>query len=378
MKTIIASKFSASYMRMFFLPLLCGTLLFFSCNQDDVFYQIENETELRNPLIEGGPSKIVEFGGALYVASGSIWAYKDGGWSKISNQPVGTKVLDIAATGKYLYAVTSTGVNLGDSRYYRGTAAGGEIAWDDVIARPPSHPYPNTVYGTEDALFVGAATQSSNYAAYALLDGEREFRLIREQTSSGAGRLLGAAKWDNRYFISLESQGVFAGADLDALTLVTDSAGKGNFTGFIEVDGSLLMAASNGFICKLSPGESAVTESNSRSLGFTFTGAIAVWNDPDDDTSRYLLLGRKGSNSNYSGYGYLEWDIPPPFDIKATGPVEPQATVSSNAAYKNSLGKRAINSIYQTPKDVDEKMPIFASTQGYNLWACRDRIWNYE
>jgi hypothetical protein len=396
MKTTIVIKTTVFYTLSFLLPLL-GALSFSSCNQDDIFYQIEYETALRDPLIEGGPSKIVDFKKALYVASGGIWTYPEGGgWRGISGPP-GIKVLDIAATSGYLYAVTSSGVSLSDSGYYRGTKkydTSDEIVWERI--ENPPYPYPTAIYGAGDALFAGTAS-GSNYAVYVLKGSETEFKQIKVSDSQGSGRLLGAAKLGDTYFFSLDGQGVFTVKNLDGTEtpfLVPGSADTinangesepavvGNITGFIEVDGSLFMVSASGVIviCKLSPGESAaITKDNSQSLDFTFTGAIALWNDPEGDAAkRLLLLGRKGSNINYSGYGYYECSIPSGFNINELGITEPQVTVEKNATYKNSLGKRAINSIYQAPASIDSSMPIFASTQAYNLWACRDGVWNYE
>jgi hypothetical protein len=390
-------KTTALYVLSLLLPLI-GALSFSSCNQDDIFYQIEYETALRDPLIEGGPSKIAEFNGALYVASGDIWTYPNGGgWKKLSTQPSGIKVLDITATSGYLYAVTSKGVSLSDSGYYRSTQdASGEIAWEQIES--PPYPYPTVIYGAGDALFAGTAS-GSNYAVYALKDDETTgFKQIMVPDSQGTGMLLGAAQWDGRYFFSLDDMGVFTVTNLDGTetpVLVPGSADTvdennesvpavvGNITGFIEVDGSLFMVSASGVICQLSAGESVITEANSQSLDFTFTGALALWNDPEGDAAkRLLLLGREGSNVNYSGYGYYECPIPEiiddQFNIKALGCKDPEVTVEKNATYKNSLGKRAINSIYQAPASIDPSMPIFASTQFYNLWACRDGVWNYE
>ncbi|MDR1128555.1 MAG: hypothetical protein LBL20_04510, partial [Treponema sp.] len=315
-----------------------------------------------------------------------IWTYPkpesgERGWRKISNQPPGIKVLDIAVAGNHLYAVTSRkGVSLGDSGYYRlkDDASG----WDPIQS-PESHPYPNVIYGAEDALFAAVAS-GSHYAVYALKNGATEFTLIREASAQGEGLLMGAAQFDGKYFISLGGLGVFTVDSVDAPSpptkLVTGSDNKGNFTGFIELDGFLLMVSSSGVICKLSPGDTDITEANSHSLGFSFFGALAVWRDnpketeaPTDPSKRLLLLSRKGSNSNYSGYGYYECQIPKGFEIKSLGIIEPQFTVEKNATYKNSLGKRAINSIMQAPDGI-----IFASTQSYNLWGCRDGVWNYE
>jgi hypothetical protein len=410
MKTTSVSK-TTSVLSL--LLLFTGILPFLSCNQDDIFYQVENEIELRDPRVPGGPSTIVEYKDALYVATDGIWHYSlDSGhrWRKISGQPPGTKILDIAATKDYLYAVTS-GLELSDSRYYRGAkgSTSGDITWTR-IPRPSSHSSPNTLYGAGDTLFVGAA-QSSNYAVYALKDGDSAFIGPIQPYSSGAGMLLGAAKWDGRYFISREDEGVFyidstnlaATSPPPSPVFITDSNSAGNFTGFIVVgddDNALLMVSSNGVICKFSAGDAlTITATNSNSLGFDFTGAIAVWYNPvseakywedvaavgagtakrdNNDNNRLLLLGRKGSNISYSGYGYYEVPILDNFDVTIIGRIDPQITVEKNATYKSSLAKRAINSIYQVPNYIDASMPIFASTQGYNLWACRNREWNYE
>jgi hypothetical protein len=382
MKITTVMKTTAFYALSFLLP-LTGALFFSSCNQDDIFYQIEYETALRDPLIKGGPSKIVEFNEALYVASGGIWTYSgNGGWRGMSNQPSGTKVLDIAATSGYLYAVTSHGVELSSSSYYRYRKDDSSEAWVwEQITGPAQHSKPVAIYGAGDALFAGAAS-GSNYAVYVMKDGETEFTLIKRSDSEGTGRLLSAAQWDGKYFFSLDGQGVFMVMNLDGSespVLVPGSAERGNFSAFTVIDNTLIMMSTSGFICQLSSAGDSITDDNSYSLGFTFTGALAVWNDPNGDVSkRLLLLGRKGSNINYSGYGYYECSIPSGFKIKELGTMEPQITVEKNATYKNSLGKRAINSIYQAPPAIDPSMPIFASTQSYNLWACRDGVWNYE
>jgi hypothetical protein len=370
---------TAAFCALFFLLPGVGALLFSSCNQDDVFYQIEYETELRDPLIKGGPSKIVELGGALYVASGKIWTYpKGGGWKGMSNQPPGTKVLDIAATSGYLYAVTSDGVGLSDSGYYR--CKKNTSSWEPIAA-PPEHPNPTAIYSAGEVLFAGAAS-GSNYAVYALKDNVATFTSppVKKFSSLETGRLLGAVEFDGKYFFSLDGEGVFHWNGAGAPVPVTGSAEKGDFTGLIEIDNALLMVSTSGLICKLSSASDSVTGANSRSFdNRTFTGVLTVWNDPSGNAAnRLLLLGRKGSNTNYSNYGYYECPIPLGFNITVLSIREPQVTVEKNAAYSNSLGKRALNAIYQAPAAIDSVMPVFASTQKDNLWACRNGVWNYE
>ncbi|MDR2784410.1 MAG: hypothetical protein LBB83_00685, partial [Treponema sp.] len=298
MKITTVIKSASFYPLSLLLPLI-GALFFSSCNQDDIFYQIQYETALRDPLIKGGPSKIVksyeekgqlnedgEMLSALYVASGRIWTYPKGsGWRGMSDQPPGIKVLDIAATSGYLYAVTSNGVDLGDSGYYRygKNASSGDYTWEPVDA-PSHHPKPTAIYGAGDVLFAGAAS-GSNYAVYALKDGETEFKLIQNSDSLREGMLLGAEKWDGMYFFSLDGQGVFKVANPDSTEFpvsVPGSADKGNFTGFAvvdnavdnTVDNTLLMVSTSGVICQLTSAGDSISDDNSHSLDFGFTGAL--------------------------------------------------------------------------------------------------------
>jgi hypothetical protein len=380
-KTAAANTVNNARRALFLLLPLAGALtlfsFLFSCNQDDIFFQVENETELKDPLIRGGPTKIVEYKGALYVASARIWKYKDKNWGQLPVQPGGLKVLDLAATDEYLYAVISTGVNLSDSAYLRAEKDASSDAIVDwkLISGPTGHPKPSAIYDAGDALFVGAAS-GDNYAVYALKDTDTDAAF--EQVTTG--ELLGAAKLGSNYYISLDGQGVFKFADSASVINDTDLIGgsndKGNFTGFIEVDSSLLMVSTSGYICKLSSSDIAIGTENSRSFNFAFTGAIAVWSD--NKSNRRLLLGRKGSNTDYTGYGYYECLIGNLSDIAGLSLIEPDTTVESNATYRNSLGKHSVNSIYQAPDSIDSTMPIFASTQKDSLWACRNRVWNRQ
>ncbi|MDR1597031.1 MAG: hypothetical protein LBR99_04930, partial [Treponema sp.] len=58
-------------------PLVLIPLLFaaFGCAQDSIFYNISNEVAPTDPLIVGGPTKIVEANEKLYVANGNIYEY---------------------------------------------------------------------------------------------------------------------------------------------------------------------------------------------------------------------------------------------------------------------------------------------------------------
>jgi hypothetical protein len=377
-KTTAKNAVDNAFRALFLLLSLAGALLLFSCNQDDIFYRVENETELKDPLIQGGPTKIVEFKNALYVASAKIWkyergSYERGSWSQLPGQPGGVKVMDLAATKKYLYAVISKDDNLSDTEYWRGIDSGsGVITWNQIPV-PAGHPGPSAIYGAGDTLFVGTPSN----AVYALKDdGTGGFGT----SISVTGMLQGAAWLGSDYYISLSGQGVFKSANSTAAItdsdLIPGSRDRGDFTGMVVdvVDNSLIMVSTLGVICKLSGADTTIDEKNSYSSnGFPFTGAIAVWNDPAapaDSSKRRLLLGRGGRSSQ--DYGYWEYTIP---EIKPGEGIiidrrDPEVTVESNPTYRNSLGKRAINSIYQVPASIDPSMPIFASTEKDSLWVC--------
>jgi hypothetical protein len=271
---------------------------------------------------------------------------------------------------------------LSDSEYWQGSttdASSGEISWTPIPG-PTGYPKPSAIYGAGDALFVGAAS-GDNYAVYALKDSDA---VAEFSGPLRAGMLLGAAKLGDDYYVSLDGQGVFKFDDTNDIldsNLIGDSTGKGNFTGLLTIEDEdvLLMVSTSGYICKLSSSDTAITDGNSRSLGFTFTGAIAVWNDPTatpgDTSNRQLLLGRKGSNTDYNGYGYYECPIGDlSSGISELSVIDPVETVESNATYRNSLGKRAVNSLYYQSTDG----VIFASTQQDSLWACRGGVWNHQ
>jgi hypothetical protein len=274
---------------------------------------------------------------------------------------------------------------LSDSEYWQGSttdASSGEISWTPIPG-PTGYPKPSAIYGAGDTLFVGAAS-GDNYAVFSLKDDASEPAVF--SGSHRTGMLLGAAKLGGNYYVSLDGQGVFKFDGTKAITNnspIQGSTGKGNFTGLLVVDDSLLMVSTSGYICKLSETETVIDETNSRSFNFTFTGAIALWKGPipseeGEARERRLLLGRKGSNTNYTGYGYYECTIPENIPIPDLAIIDPTITVNNNATYRNSLGKNSVNSIYQAPDSIDTAMPIFASTQKDSLWACRNRVWNRQ
>lgn len=142
----------------------------------------------------------------------------------------------------------------------------------------------------------------------------------------------------------------------------------------------------------------------------TFNGFLGLWRDPDDsqwdpnDLTKLpkpilLLATYQGSTSQTTtGYtnGYFEFDLVPggpngKFDISAGDFHQPGvpgvnglSTIidNNNERYQSTIGKYPITSMYQTPKNIDDRMTLFASTLVAGLWSYRDRDkipqWNAE
>ncbi|MDR2501138.1 MAG: hypothetical protein LBD37_08705 [Treponema sp.] len=364
------------------LLLLGGGALVVSCSQDPIFYTIENETQLKDPVISGGPTKIVALNNALYVASGGIYQYDQGGqWHKMGSQPPGDKVIDLAATAAngYLYALTIEGAKFTGGTLYR--KKDGEDGWE-LIPNGSAYNRIAVIFGAHDTLFAGAYRDASIDSAVLLYAQGAAAELSAGRTSNGL--LKTAAFFEGDYYVSIEKQGLFAAAspaELSGADSLCESP-MGLLT--IERDGKKYLAAagSGGTVRLIKPGRTIVAEGD---FGFYFTGAIAYW---EEDATSLLLLGRGiigGNSTTYYTYGYYELSLDmergtlgafmSPGDSRAEGM---STSVSSNAKYTASLGTHVVNSLYWTPAAIDPAMPLFAATQRDGLWSCRGKEWNVE
>jgi hypothetical protein len=362
------------------LGLLLAFLSLSSCNQDAIFEHIKFATKLKDAAIPGSLTRIVEFGvppnNKLYVGSGNVYQYDGASWGSIGN-PAGGKVLDLAATTTYLYALIDAGAELSDAQLYRKTADPPEpeapADWELVYTGRL-----NSIFGAGDTLFAGEGN-----TVYYINDSMSDLSV--SPAFSDQGSLLGAAKFSSDYFISIQGQGVShaSAGDLESGTPAPqiqytdggedkDSAALGNFKGFIQIAGSLIMVTTNGTLCKIDTATTPNIGANQWPLSFGFNGAIARYTN---GTSEYLLLGQSGSN-----YGYLELTVPSNLDfdtgISLNGPT---FTVNNADTYNSSLGTHPVISIYQAPPVAGTPGgPIFATTSLDGLWSCRDGEWNRE
>jgi hypothetical protein len=364
-------RFSKTRITRLLSLLFLGGLVLISCNQAPIFYYISNEYEPKEPLISGGPTRIVEFQGKAYVSNGTIYRYSPGTsgvkgtWAALRNgAPKAVK--DIAVTERYLYALSVPGAGMGSAVLYRMDAAEN---WKEAAKGALQ-----AIYGAGDSLFAGTGNSQSN-ALYYINDTGISLSHLRDFGFNG--ELQGAAFLDNTYYIATAGQGIFAVTDLSSLAAaepLPSSADAGAIRGLFVVsdaaEAALIALSGSGKLWWTKSGDSArvIKESS-----VTFTGSAAVWNN------ELLLTGVQLGSAVYT-YGYRE------FPLKAvlagTDPGSPctpgegtgvVSSVDNYPKYSTSLGKHVVNSLYQAQDGI-----LFASTQKSGLWAYRDSEWNAE
>jgi hypothetical protein len=344
----------------FALPLALGLFLLASCNQAPIFYYISNEYEPKDPLISGGPTKILEFQGLPHVSNGRLYQYEAGSWQQLPDPDQSRSVKDIAVTTDYLYTLSISGTD--SSAELRRKGAGG---WETWTARGPIQ----AVYGAGDTLFAGM----NNVLYYVNAAGG----LAELRDFGSNGELQGAVFFDGKYYIATTGRGIYAvdqPYDLnDETEPLRTSLDAGQISGLFKIEapaGSAVIAVSgNGKLWW------AQTDNN-KIIGeygdMVFSGAAAVWNN------ELLLLGIRQGSAYYT-YGYRELPLDAVIAGNSPSLLTPgegtgrNSSVGNYAKYSTSLGKHVINSLYQAQDGV-----LFASTQKNGLWSYRNDEWNAE
>jgi hypothetical protein len=425
--------------------LTLGFLALVSCNQGPIFHTISTETMPLPPLISGSPTNMVLFNRVVHpnpddlaetkevpvlcVASGSLYWYgktdygegessvwKSGEYS--IPQP-GGKIIAIAASGDYLYALCLTGHNVNtdlkrikkDSNEWKPVALEGGYSLIQSIHADPDP-------GSPGRLFAGARQNSGTREVYAVLyldspDTETPvLKILKPETSI----LSGAVYRGGSHYLITNGGGVFrvTETDLAADKVVTlsdgsESAPNNNryFMGVIKLKDAdeTIIAVERGHSTQPERERGAFYKMNDDTFermmntggeaiatGRYATGALALWEDPLDDTKKLLIAGIQGglfntTTTSYT-YGYVEFDLD-----QSTGaliddsPRHDQGrliSVLDNDRYTATIGKHSLNHLFQTPKNVDPQMTFFASTQIAGLWSYRNREkdggwqWNAE
>jgi len=368
-------------------------MAFISCN-DPIFYMISNEIEMVKPRIDGTPTNFVEFGGDIFVASGStLHSYEgDNKWSLPNPVPPGGKILRLAVTENYFYAICEES---NGSIVLKRTGNTESLTWNKV---PETDSLKiNSIFGVGNKLFFSTYNNDESYTIHCIDDDITSditeiIKKEKDDISSSSSLVLRGVVFDGiNYYICTNNEIFYTddptspGAnkisvlDKDNKEIILQFMGIINLKNTINTivaitrDGKLFYVTPSGINANL-----AVTEFSDDRLS---TGALAVWTD---GTNHLLLVGRQDiSYSTSSGftYGYVEIDFDDSGIRNDPGFREPGietiSSVNDHTKYVNSIGKNPVNHIILAPDGI-----LFASTQKNGVWSYRKRNevyqWNAE
>lgn len=393
------------YKFIFYLAL---TFILCSCN-DPVFYAISLEVKPVEPQIGGVPTNFVIYDGRMYVAAGNnLYVYnKDTEqnktfWSKEA-QP-GGNILQIAATGDYLYALCSTDQN-NDGKTVIKMFDKANSSWSQISGILNNIDKINNIFATNDILFITARVSSTYYNVfYTILyisndtpDTVNEL-IIPNTDMNDTGEINGVAFNGESYFLSAKDRGVYKINDISEGALLIkykDTDGNDvniNFSGIINLQdevNTIILIARNGDIYTV---KDIITKIENVFMDKMATGTLAIWRENDQPSSNRLLLAGRQDSLYYSStsgftYGYLELELDT-IGIKGGKNFiepgkEPLSTVrGDNERYQSTIGKNPVNYLFQVPPEIDGDMILFASTQKNGVWSYRERNgifqWNAE
>jgi hypothetical protein len=343
-----------------------------ACN-DPVFYFVSTEPPRLNPRIGGSPSNFAVLNNRMYVASGrNLFYYENDNWGRI---PFNSWIGDISATDSFLSVSSENGI------LFRINAAG-EISQINTSLNL------QTIFGTGNVLYISSFDSNNIYSVHYLLDGADTPSIV--DTGTAVSMLNGLAVSGSTVFLSSNhGRGVFeTTAGSSSAVRVTGS--EKDFTGIISLDdGTVVGITRTGMLYQISPGPiSAITSIGRNSND---KGALAVWRDPSEPSIVLLLAGTQDVSTSFTSsdtHGYMELELSASgalvdgHTFRWPGQSPPYSTVDSYSRYVSSIGKHAVNYIFQAPSTVDPKMTLFASTQQRGVWAYRQRgalfQWNAE
>ena len=390
--------------------LITLNLLAVSCRQDPIFHVISTETAPRPPRIEGAPTNMVVFQreypgrepvSIMYVASGRLhWYAKSPGnvsaWDSdeyLIPQPDG-KIISLAVAGKRLYALCREGSGVNAKlRYIKSNGNEWETINSDV------HQEIQSIYTDAETSQLFAGAGRNNYAILYLDNASDTLKMLKSDTSIFSG----AVYRDGDYYFSTRGSGIFKIAQADLAANKTDSIKQLVDNTDIEEDKrndnlvfiSMIKLNDNTTIIAVERNGGALYEVHGdsfRRMKYTIGGntdwiatgryatrAIALWQENPEGGRKLLTVGIQGglystTTSSYT-YGYIEFDLKSD-DSFDTGFVSRDPIISvrnDNDRYTATLGKHPVNHLFQAPREVDDNMTFFASTQTAGLWSYRDR-----
>jgi len=365
------------------------------CN-DDIFYQISQEIELKDPTIKGSPTNLVIFNKRIYVASGErlySYNYESGAdkkkrWSKetLKYDSKTYSVGQLAATDSYLYALCYRDEdNEIEAKLLKGKLIDSKntIEWEDPWNETDAEfNLLQSIYSANNILYIGAQKKGhDSYAVHTIDSTGINIDIFKGEKQT---RLNGVAIDSADVFLCTES-GIYTnnGNDFNPISTLA-------FNGIYTLpDNKIVATTRSGYLYSVEKTE--VKKITNLPENRHTTGAIALW---QEGNNKLLLVGQTDieySTSTGHTYGYMELKLDEngdfPADAKFTAPgIGTVSTVSDNKSYSSSMGAIPVNHLLQVPDNIDPEMPIFASTQKEGVWSCKtrdsgkkqERIWNAE
>ena len=374
----------------FFLIVL--TLILFSCGQDSVFYDISNEPEPKDPLIDGSPTNIVLFKNRIFSGtrmSNKIYYYANNddtfSWKTIT-LPTGY-LGDLATDGEYLYVLIFRDRDPLKSSMIRKYNFDTDT-WD--MNYTISGYSIQTIFGAGNKIFAGGQ-YTSNRQNFAILFLDQESNSLTV-IKYGTSLLKGAAQSTSGIiYLATAGSGMYVFNEKSLDTSPARGTDKANINGIISVGNYIVAVSADGTIYADTSTSGRFRNAN---VGVNFTGAMCVWLDRKNQwRPSLLLLGIRGRGTSLT-HGYMEMLLDngkPAFNIKSPGDDSPTSVINK-AKYTASIGTHPVESIMQIPDasaggpltyrnftgDPEWEPPIFASTAKSGLWSYREGEWNAE
>ncbi|MDR0908491.1 MAG: hypothetical protein LBM77_01880 [Spirochaetaceae bacterium] len=368
-----------------------GFILFSSCEQGNVLYQISLEQPPKTPLIDGSPSSLVKTAnGLIYCANKTklfVYEYEnEKKWSRVSISGASGRLVDIAAIDDTLFLLTESGrtrtLYKGDSN----ATSKDSITFAELTNG--SRWTPASLMAAGNYIFAAgqAGSTSEDYALlYSLASGST---LEWVETSANLPLAVGMLNdgTNDRYYVSFAANASGSGngiksavppefSALASLPIMPDSnlgSGKG-FLAFYNVGNELIATANsslnNALIWKIQRDGSSGDSQKKSYTSVLFSRALGIW---DDGTNKYLLIGRANNYSSTSTYYYWGYYTLPisgdSVDISGSLDTLGSAMGMEGEAYNSSIGYYGIHSFVQADSGGGTAGKLFASTMNNGLW----------
>ena len=376
----------------FWFLLIAFILILASCNQDSIFFDISNEPEPKDPLIDGSPTNIVVLKNRMFVGtrmSNKIYYYASSdatlSWKTIV-LPTGY-LGQLATDGEDLYVLIFHNRDPLKSSMVRRYNINTNI-WD--MSYTVSGYSIQTIFGTGNKIFIGGQYQGNrqNFAILLLEQESNSFTVIKYGTSL----LKGAAQNPSgTIYLATAGSGIYTFNESSLDTSPVRGTDMANLNGIINVGSYIVAVSADGTIYSDTSNSGRFRNAN---VGVNFTGAMCVWLDRKNQwRPSLLLLGIRGGGTSLT-HGYREMVLDngkPTFNIKSPGDDSPTSVVNK-AKYAASIGTHPVEFIMQIPDassggplfyhnftgDPNWEPPILASTAKSGLWSYRKGEWNAE